>query len=59
MAFTVAQLKEALETFDVPDEAVVMIEFGDYVRAAEKLAVVQTPEFPIFAIQGRPDVVVN
>jgi len=58
MAFTVRQLITALEE-QAPDDAVVFIEFGDYVKAAEKLSLVQTQEFLVLAIQAREDEVVN
>lgn len=54
MAFTVRQLKEALEANDVPDDAVVFIEFGAYVKAVEKMAVMDTEKFPVFVLQA-PD----
>jgi hypothetical protein len=59
MAFTVGQLKEALEVNEVPDDAVVFIEFGNYVRAASKMALVHTEEFEVLAIQTREEETVN
>ena len=55
VGFTVGQLKAALEHYAVPDDAVVFIEHDDYVRAANGLALVETREFPVFAIQARKE----
>ena len=59
MAFTVGQLKEALEVNDVPDDAVVFVEFGNYVKAVEKMALVQTKEFLVLAFQAREEETIN
>lgn len=58
MAFTVKQLIIALEE-QAPDDAVVFIEFGNYVRAADKLSLVQTPELMVLAIQARDEEAVD
>ncbi len=60
MSFTVKQLKEALDAYDIPDDAIVMLEIGNYVKAAENLMTVSTPEYPhILAITSRKDELVN
>jgi hypothetical protein len=52
MPFTVRQLVDALE--EAPEDAVVMIEYGNYVKAADSIALIDIPDgIQILAIQAR------
>jgi len=63
MAFTAEMLRdkldEEIESGKMPGNAVVMLEIGDYVRAAEAIQLIHTEEFPVLALTSRKDEIVN
>ncbi len=53
VGFTVRELIEMIEAEKVPDNAVVFVEYGDNIKAANAISMVETPEFPVLAIVAR------
>jgi hypothetical protein len=58
MAFTVQMLIDALLEDRAPKDAIVFVEIGDEVKAADKLAIVKTDEFMVLAIRSTDKTVV-